>query len=115
MLLENLVRQAFRHHAARRRVEDKRRRVRGSQPVIQPVEPKICDRRHVNHNFGHHHKHDRQQKQLAGESDARLSRSRLRFDHAFWFIGPIPISPQPKILIQPMMRRAQTPVKLGVK
>ena len=40
---------------------------------------------------------------------------RLRFDHALLVCLSIPISPQPKILIQPMMRRAQTPVKLGVK
>ena len=63
---QNLVRQAFRHHAARCGIEHERRCVRGGKPIVQPVQAEICDRRHVNQNFRHHHEQDGEQQQLAG-------------------------------------------------
>ena len=70
MLDENLARQAFRHHAARRGVEHERRGMRGMQLVVQPVETEIGDRRHIDQHFRQHHEQDREQQQLAGQSES---------------------------------------------
>ena len=85
--VENLFREAFRHHAARRGVKHERRGVRGRKPVAQPVETKISDRRNVNQNFRHHHEQDGQQQQLSGEADARLSRRPKRTVDCTWSAG----------------------------
>ena len=113
--VENLFREAFRHHAARRGVEHERRRVRGRKPVVQPIQSKIRDRRNVNQNFRHHHEQDGEQQQFSGEADARLSRRPKRTAQLHLVRWLLPNSPQPKIRIHPMMRRTQPPVKLGVK
>ena len=119
--VENLLGQAFRHHAARRRIEHQRRGVRGGQAIVEPVEPEIGDRRHVNENFRHHHEQDGEEQQLAGQTDAHIARSAASWrgaslqQHRSLARFPVPISPQPKIRSQAMMRRTQGLVKLGVK
>ena len=73
--VQDLLRQAFRHHAARRGIEHQRGGVRGGQAVVEPVEPEIGDRRHVDENFRHHHEQDGEEQQLAGKADARAARA----------------------------------------
>ena len=77
MLVEDLLGETFRHHAARRGIEHQRGGMRGGQPIVEPVEPEIGDRRHVNQNFRHHHEQDGEEQQLAGQADAR-TRARRR-------------------------------------
>ena len=78
MLLQDLLGETLRHHAARRGIEHQRGGVRGGEPVVEPVEPEIGDRRHVDQNFRHHHEQDGEEQQLAGQADARGARRRLR-------------------------------------
>ena len=75
---QDLLRQTLRHHAARRGVEHQRGGVRGGQPIVEPVEPEIGDRRDVNENFRHHHEQDGEEQQLAGKADARGPRRARR-------------------------------------
>ena len=78
MLLEDLPRQALRHHAARRGVEHQRGGMGGGQPVVQPVEAEIRDRRHVDQHFRDHHEQDREHEQLAGQAEAQSRACRRR-------------------------------------
>ena len=75
--LENLVRKAFGDHTAWRGIEHKRSRMCRRKPVVQPIQSKICDRRHINQNFRHHHEQNGEQQQLSGEADAQCSRRPL--------------------------------------
>ena len=66
---------ALRHHAARRGVEHQRGGVRGREPVVQPVEPEVRDRRHIDQHFRDHHEQDREHQQLARQAEARRARA----------------------------------------
>ena len=119
--VEDLARELFGHHAARRGVEHQRRRMRGREPVVQPVHPEIRDRRHVDQHFRHHHEQKRQAEQLSGQSETAASASADVFGYAgFDFrsvhqpqaISFIRSSEAPK---QPMMERNSGLVKLRAK
>ena len=71
---EDLPRQALGHHAARRRIEHQRRGVGGGEPVVQPVEPEIGDRRHIDQHFRDHHEQDREDEELAGQPERSARR-----------------------------------------
>ena len=72
---ENAPRQAFRNHAARGGIEHERGGVGGRQPVVEPVQAKVGDQRHVDQHFRQHHENDGEEQQLAGQADAQPARA----------------------------------------
>ena len=76
MLSSTCARQRLRHHAARRGFEHQRGGVGGGQPVVEPVQPEIGDRRHIDQHFRDHHEQDREHQQLAGQAEPRRARRR---------------------------------------
>ena len=64
------------HHAVGAGLQHQRRGVRGGEPVLQPVQAEVGDRRHVDQHFRDHHEQDREHEQLAGQ--ARCARARRR-------------------------------------
>ncbi len=126
--VEDLARHRLRHHAARRRLEHQRGGVGGGQAVVQPVQPEIGDRRHIDQHFRDHHEQDREDEQLAGQAQARHARAgrsfrrrgsirrsgRIRSAGRSRRVGHRRQS-HPKRRSKPMMRRTQGLVKLGVK
>ena len=54
-----------------RGVEHQRGGVGGGQPVVEPVEAEVGDRRHIDQHFGEHHEQDREHEELAGQAEAR--------------------------------------------
>jgi hypothetical protein len=62
--LEDLARDRVRDHAARRGLEHQRRGIGGRQPVAQPIEPEVGDRRHVDQHFRDHHERERENEKL---------------------------------------------------
>ena len=71
---ESAARQRVRHHAARRRLQHQRGGVRGGEPVVEPVQAEVGDRRHVDQHFRDHHEQDREDEQLAGQAQSRRAR-----------------------------------------
>ena len=79
MLLRISPRQRIRHHAERRRIEHQRRRVGRGDAVVEPVDPEVGDRGHIEQDGRDHHQGDGQQQQLAGQAKpTRSARSRHR-------------------------------------
>ena len=72
--LQDLLGEAFRHHAAGRGIEHQRGGVRGGEPVVQPVEPEIGDRRHIDQDFRQHHE-QHGEKQAACRTGRRAARA----------------------------------------
>ena len=75
--VENLL-----HHLGRQvdlvalgclRVEHERNGARDREPVGEPVQPEIRDRRHIDQHFRDHHEQDREQQKLAREAEAQAS------------------------------------------
>ena len=66
---EDLPRQRIRHHARGRGIEHQRGGIRRRQPVVEPVDPEIGDRGHVDQHFRDHHQRNREQQQLAGQAE----------------------------------------------
>jgi len=62
---QNLPRDRLGHFPARRGLEHQRRGVSGGQAILQPVQPKIGDRRHVDQHFRNHHEQEREKEKLA--------------------------------------------------
>ena len=91
---QELVAQHRRDRAARHRIAGKRREVRGIDPVVQPVDAKIRQRRHEDQDFGQHHEETGQDQKLARQSEPAGMRA-----------GPSPPSLQPGR--QPSGRHAQ--------
>ena len=77
--VEDLARHRLRHHAARRRLEHQRGGVGGGQPVVEPVQPEIGDRGHIDQHFRDHHEQDREDEELARQSQARHARAGRSF------------------------------------
>ena len=77
--VEDLLGEALRHHAARRRIEHQRGGVGGGEAVIEPGQAEIRDRRHIDQHFRQHDENDRQDQKLArqAEPDGRLRRRRI--------------------------------------
>ncbi len=74
---QDLPRQRIWNHAQGRRVEHQRRGVRRRQPVVQPIDPEIRNRRHVNQNSRDHDQGNGEQQQFAGQAKpARRQRPR---------------------------------------
>ena len=67
--VEDLPRQRIRHHAERRGIEHQRGGVGRRQPVVEPVDPEIGDRGHVDQHSRDHHQRNGQQQQLAGQAE----------------------------------------------
>ncbi|MDB5574376.1 MAG: hypothetical protein JWR79_1533 [Tardiphaga sp.] len=67
--LENLPRQRFRHHAERGGIQHQSGGIGGREPVVEPVDAEIGDRRHVDQDFRDHHQRNREQQQLAGQAE----------------------------------------------
>ena len=118
---EDLPRQAFGHHAARRRVQHQRRGVGGGEPVVQPVEPEVRDRRHIDQHFRDHHEQDREDEELAGQTEPRRRPARPVFGSsagamsgAVFCVMAVSRS-QPNQRSRFKMRRTQLVVKRGVK
>ena len=63
--VEHAAGQRVGHHAARRRVQHQRRGVRGGEPVVEPVQPEVRDRRHIDQHFRDHHEQDREHEEPA--------------------------------------------------
>jgi hypothetical protein len=77
--VENLLGQAFGHHAIRGGVEYQSRGVGAGQPVVEPHQPVQRDRRHIDQHFRDHHEQDREDEEFSGKPKARCaSRFRLR-------------------------------------
>ena len=76
--VEHLPRQAVRHRCrSAPALQHQRGGVRGGEPVVQPVQPEIGDRRHVDQHFRDHHEQDREDEELARQAEARRARARL--------------------------------------
>ena len=75
--IEDLLGQAVRHHAVRRRFEHERGGIGAGQAVFEPVHAEIGDRRDIDQHFPEHHEQDREDEELAGKSKARRT-DRLR-------------------------------------
>ena len=67
--VEHLTRQRVGH--VRRRLQHQRGGIGGVQPVPEPVQPEIGDRRHIDQHFRDHHEQDRKDQELAGQAQPR--------------------------------------------
>ncbi len=80
--------QHLRHLAARQRLGGKRRQPRRRQPVVQPVDAVVGDRRHEDQHFRQHHERRRQHQQLERQAEAQplqpQPRQRGRFAGDQW-------------------------------
>ena len=77
---EDLPRQRIRDHARGCGIQHQRRGVGRRQPVVQPVDPEIGDRGHVDQQSGDHDQRDGQQQQLAGQAEPARRHGPRRFD-----------------------------------
>ena len=69
--VEHLPRQRIGH--VRRRLQNERGGVGGVEPVLEPVQPEIGDRRHIDQHFRDHHEQNREDQELAGQAKPRRS------------------------------------------
>ena len=65
---EDLPGQRLRHHARGRGIQHQGGGIRRRQPVVQPVDPEVGDRGHVDQHFRDHHQRNGEQQQLAGQT-----------------------------------------------
>ena len=75
---QDLPRQRIRHHAERRGIQHQGGGVGRRQPVVQPVDPEIGDRGHVDQQSRDHDQGNGQQQQLAGQAKPSAAASALR-------------------------------------
>jgi hypothetical protein len=66
---EDLPRQRFRDHAGRGRIQHQGCGIGRRQLVVEPVDPEIGDRGHVDHEARDHHQRDGQQQELARQAE----------------------------------------------
>jgi hypothetical protein len=64
--LQDLARDRVRHHAVGGGLEHQRRGIGGGQAVVEPVQAKVGDRRHIDQHLRDHHEQQREDEELAG-------------------------------------------------
>jgi len=89
--VENLLAELVGDDAVRRGVEHERRGVSGGQPVLQPYDAEIGDRRHIDQHFRDHHEENRENEEFSRKAKAR--RPDLLRPHRGFFVhdlSPLP-------------------------
>ena len=115
--LQDLLGGGFRDHPARRGVEHQRRGIGVGEPVAEPVQAVVGDRRNIDQHLRDHHEQQRENEKLARQSHPRAHPA--RFVRGAGLIGHVHVDPcapaQPKRRSKPMRRRTQLRVRLGLK
>ena len=112
----------------RRGIQHQRGGVGRREAVVQPVDPEIRDRGHVDHQAGDHHERDGQQQQLAGQAEpprrlrprrlmvgwSSVADTNIRLDTLLWRAPDTRPASLPLIVAVSRMRSAPGPVKLPI-